>query len=264
MISATYFEGLVATLVLSILIWLISLYKRDVSVVDSAWSLLFIAAMYMYLNEMTDREWLVLSLVLIWAIRLCIHITARSWGEEEDSRYQDIRKKYSPGFAFKSLFIIFVFQAILAWIISLPLFAIFSDPAPISILTIIAAAIVLIGICFESIADIQLMRFKSDPVNQGKVMDGGLWRYSRHPNYFGEAVIWWGFTLFALEQGYWWSLLSPILLTYLLLRFSGVHLMESTIVERRPNYRAYIETTNAFFPGPKKLEKSIKVKGEHS
>lgn len=258
---SNYLEGLLAVILLAVVVWIISLFKRDVSIVDSAWSLLFVGAMFMYIDEMTMREWLVFALVIIWALRLSAHITIRSWGEAEDLRYQAIRKKYSPGFALKSLFIIFIFQALLAWVLTLPLFAIFSNPAPIGMLTNVAIMLVLFGLSYESIADWQLERFKSIPENKGKVMDQGLWHYSRHPNYFGEAVVWWGFSLFAIEHGYWWAIISPIILTYLLLRFSGVSLMEETITERRPAYKNYILSTNAFLPGRKKSANTIDFEG---
>jgi steroid 5-alpha reductase family enzyme len=105
----------------------------------------------------------------------------------------------------------------------------------------------------ETVGDWQLARFKANPTNRGKVMNRGLWRYTRHPNYFGECLIWWGFFLFAVPAGAWWSILSPVLLTFLLLKFSGVTMLEETIVDRRPAYREYIVSTNAFIPGlPKK------------
>jgi len=247
-----YFDGLIACLLVATITWMISVVKKDVSIVDSAWSLLFISAALFYLTDVNQREWLVLVLLLIWSIRLCAHITLRSWGEEEDPRYQAIREKYSPGFSWKSWGIIFVFQAVLAWLLTLPLFVIFSSPTEMGLLSYVAAAVIVFGICFEAIADWQLYQFKSKPENRGKVMDSGLWHYSRHPNYFGEATVWWGFFLFALDQGAWWSIASPILITFLLLRFSGVSLMESTITERRPAYREYIASTNAFIPGPRK------------
>ncbi len=266
---ATYFEGLVACLALAFTTWLISVFKRDVSIVDSVWSLLFVGAAMVYLNEtlikelveIGTREWLIFALLIIWALRLALHITYRSWGEAEDHRYQVIREKYSPGFAFKSLFIIFTFQAILAWVLTLSLFMVFTQPAELDLMVVIGCVIIISGILFESIADWQLHKFKSNPANRGKVMNQGLWRYSRHPNYFGEAIVWWGFGLFAIAQGHWWAVTSPLLLTFMLLRFSGVSLLESSIVERRPAYRHYMLTTNAFIPGPQKNSKKADAKG---
>lgn len=259
-----YFEGLAITTLMVTAVWLLSVIKKDVSIVDSAWSLLILAAGLAYFVSPGPREWLVVSLLTIWAIRLSLHITVRSWGEPEDHRYQAIRHKYSPGFAFKSLFIIFIFQGVLAWLVSIPLLGAFTHPTELSAMQVMAAIIVISGIAYESIADWQLARFKSNPENRGKVMNQGLWHYSRHPNYFGEAVVWWGFALFAGAQGVWWVFISPLLMTFLLLKFSGVGLMESTITNRKPAYRDYIETTNAFFPGPSRNLKTKKAEGVRS
>ncbi|MGD8926344.1 MAG: DUF1295 domain-containing protein [Thioalkalispiraceae bacterium] len=254
-----YIDGLTVILTLAVITWLISIVLKDVSIVDSAWSLMFLGASIAYLIESGSFEVkniIVTFMVLIWSLRLAIHLTARNWGEPEDRRYQTIRQKYSPNFAFKSLFIIFLFQAVLAWIITLPLLGALINPVQDSLATysLFAAGLVfwLIGLAFESIADRQLASFKKDPNNQGKVMDQGLWRYSRHPNYFGECVIWWGFYLIALSTGAWWSIIAPAIMTWLLLKFSGVVMLEETITERRPAYRDYINRTNAFFPGPVK------------
>jgi steroid 5-alpha reductase family enzyme len=187
-------------------------------------------------------------LLTAWAIRLAFHITWRNWGQEEDSRYQAIRENNQPNFEFKSLYIVFLLQAFLAVIVALPLMSIFGSNREINILDYIALALWLTGMFFETVGDLQLSRFKASIRNQGKVLDSGLWRYSRHPNYFGEFCIWWAFFLFAAASGYWWSIVSPILMTILLLKVSGVSLLESTIAERRPEYASYCRSTNAFFP----------------
>ena len=241
------------------LTWGVSVAKRDVSIVDSIWSLMLLGAAVTYSGSVelyTSRSSLILTLVLLWALRLTIYITWRNWGEPEDRRYQDIRKKYEPNFAFKSLGIIFGFQAILAWIISMPLWAALSVPIAPSVVDLLAAAIWTLGMVFETVSDWQLARFKAEPTNHKKVMNQGLWRYTRHPNYFGECVVWWAFYVFALPVGAWWTVVSPILLTYMLLKFSGVSLLEENIVERRPLYRDYISNTNAFFPGQQKKIKA--------
>ncbi len=248
-----YFLGLVAALALPSLAWLVSLLKRDVSIVDSLWSLIFLAlcTTYFLLNEFTTlRGTIVLALVALWAVRLSAYITWRNWGEPEDARYQAMRRKHSPNFALKSLGIVFLLQGTLAWIISLPLLAATTGSIPLNYIDMLAIALVLFGVMYESIADAQLAAFKASPENRGKVMDTGLWRNTRHPNYFGECCVWWGFYLFALAAGGWWSVLSPVLMTFLLLRVSGVTLLEKDIVERRPAYRDYISRTNAFIPGP--------------
>jgi steroid 5-alpha reductase family enzyme len=257
-----YLLGLVSTLGLSTLTWVVSVLKRDVSIVDGAWAFMLLATAAVYATgaePYTGRTMLILTLVVLWALRLSGHIIHRNWGEPEDRRYQDIRLKYEPNFPFKSLGIIFWFQAGLAWIISMPLWPALSVPVDWGVFDVLAVSVWTVGMIFEGIADWQLSRFKADPENHGKVMDRGLWHYTRHPNYFGECLIWWGFYIFAVPTGAWWTLAGPLLLTYLLLKFSGVTLMEQTIVERRPAYREYIAHTNAFLPGPPKpgMEGSI-------
>ena len=249
---SVYFQALYAMLALGFITWIVSLDKRDVSIVDSIWSLMILVAAVVYLwhnNAIGFRETLIFSLVLIWALRLSLHLTWRNWGQPEDNRYQKIREKYSPRFALKSLGIIFGFQALLAWLVSLPLLVVLSTTHELSLLDAIAILLWLVGMGFESVADFQLHRFKSDNNNAGKVLDSGLWRYSRHPNYFGEFCIWWGFYLFAVSSGGWWTLLSPLMMSFFLLRFSGVALLEKDIHQRRPAYRDYIARTNAFIPG---------------
>lgn len=252
MTGSVYLNALFALLALGSMTWLLSIFKRDVSIVDSIWSLMILTAASVYLwhnNAIGNREALIFLLVLIWALRLAIYLTWRNWGQPEDYRYQQIRTKYLPYFAIKSLLIIFVLQAVLAWLISMPLLTILTNSNSVSLVDTAAIILWFVGMCFETIADFQLYRFKVNPDNKGKVLDTGLWRYSRHPNYFGEFCIWWGFYLFAVSSGGWWTIISPLLMTFLLLRFSGVALLEKDIHERRPAYRAYISRTNAFLPG---------------
>jgi len=249
---------LIATAVLA---WAVSLVTRDVSFVDSLWSVFFlIAALIFAVNagELSVRGMIVLALVAIWSIRLSLHITVRNWGEGEDSRYQAISAKNSPGFAFKSLYIIFGLQAVLAWIISIPLNAAIAVAGPIHLVEAVAIILWTTGFIFEAVSDHQLRAFKADPANEGKVLDTGLWRYSRHPNYFGEFCIWWAFWLFALSSGAWWTVFAPLLMSFLLLKVSGVALLEKTIGDRRPKYADYIRRTNAFFPGPRRGPESTR------
>jgi steroid 5-alpha reductase family enzyme len=184
---------------------------------------------------------------------LSIFLTWRNWGKE-DHRYETIRKNNEPHFWFKSVYIIFAFQAVLAWIISYPLYAAIHDQAPLLWLDYAGVALFLIGFYWEVVADIQLMRFRNQAENENAVLNTGLWRYSRHPNYFGESLIWWGFALFGAATGNPWVWLSPIIMTLLLLKVSGVSLMEKTIHSRRPGYAAYVKNTNAFIPGIPKSE----------
>lgn len=252
----SFFAGLGVLVAVGLLSWLVSIPKRDVSIVDSLWSVMFILVALTYfvtLEQTGPRASLVLALVAIWGLRLSLYITWRNWGEPEDRRYQAIRANNEPNFTFKSVYIVFLLQAVIAWIVSLPLLTAMASGASLNLVDFLGIGIWAMGMLFEAGGDYQLSRFKADPQNQGRVMDRGLWRFSRHPNYFGNACIWWGFGLIGLASGSWWSLLSPVLMTILLLKVSGVSLLEQDIGERRPAYADYIKRTNAFVPWwPKK------------
>lgn len=239
-------------LLVAVVFWLLSLWRNDVSIVDSLWSLMFLVVALVYAAMSGDggpREVLVLALVAIWALRLSAYISWRNHGQPEDFRYQEIRANNEPGFRYKSFYIVFVLQAVLAWVISLPLAGGISGQSDIGFLDYAGVVLFLVGLFFEAIGDLQLSRFRKDPGNAGKVLDKGLWRYTRHPNYFGNFTLWWGFYLIALSAGAWWTVVSPLLMTFLLLKVSGVALLEKDIGERRPRYQQYIRRTNAFFPG---------------
>lgn len=253
-----YLLGLTITSLLLLLTWIVSLFKHDVSIIDSGWSLLFLAMAIGYTSpgwlygELGARAALLLVLVSLWALRLSLYITRRNRGEGEDRRYQAIRRKHEPGFGLKSLYLVFGLQGVLAWLISLPLLAASTSTSDLGLLDLAAAVLWLVGFGFETVADAQLTAFRADPNNRNRVLDRGLWRYTRHPNYFGECLIWWGFYLLAVAGGGWWSFPAPLLMTVLLLRVSGVALLERDIGERRPAYRDYVLSTNAFVPGPRK------------
>lgn len=236
--------GLVAALAIALATWALSLVKRDVSIVDSVWAPMVFASGAVQGGD----PWL-LALAALWALRLSAYITWRNWGEAEDRRYQAIRARNQPGFAWKSLYLVFGLQALLAWIVSLPL----AVPAiALGWLGAAGAALAVFGIAFEALADWQVARWRAGRGAQGGVLDEGLWRYSRHPNYFGECCVWWGFGLAALDAGAWWALASPVLMTVLLLKVSGVALLEKDLSERKPAYADYVRRTNAFFPGPRR------------
>lgn len=247
--------AMAAMFVLGVVAWLISLAKRDVSIVDSFWSLFFLAGVLVYAwyaTTLGSRATLLLVLVSLWALRLAGYLTWRNWGEPEDRRYQAIRVRNQPGFEWKSLYLVFGLQALLAAIIIAPLLAGMGGNHALNFLDLAGLALWVIGFGFETVGDWQLARFKSRPANRRQVLDRGLWRYTRHPNYFGEATLWWGYYLIAAAAGGWWTIFAPLLMTYLLLRISGVSLLEQDIHERRPDYRDYIKRTNAFLPGPPK------------
>ncbi|MEO8858796.1 MAG: DUF1295 domain-containing protein, partial [Burkholderiaceae bacterium] len=236
--------------------WLASLVQRDASLVDRVWSVSIAGAGVVYcslLSPVSARGALMVALACIWALRLSSFITWRNWGHGEDRRYQEIRDRNEPHFGLKSIYLVFALQAVLAWVVSTPLLAGMSADSEMGWVDYAGAALALFGMVFEAIADFQMARFKAGSANVGKVMDRGLWRYSRHPNYFGEACVWWGLWIMAMAGARWaaiWSLVSPLLMTFLLLKVSGVRLLEKDIAERRPQYRDYARRTNAFIPGP--------------
>jgi len=239
-------HALGALLMVAVAGWLISLPLRNVSLVDSIWSLKFVVAQ----AAPSPRAQLMLLLVGVWAVRLSAHITWRNHGHGEDRRYQQIRRNNDPGFAFKSLYIVFGLQALLAWVISLPLLAAATSTAPLGLLDAVGCALWLIGFVFEAGGDWQLARFTANPANAGKVMDRGFWGWTRHPNYFGDACAWWGLGVLGIAAGGWWSIPGPLLMTLLLLKVSGVTLLEKDIGERRPGYADYVRRTSAFLPRP--------------
>ena len=243
-------QALLPGLLLAVVAWAASVKQRDASLVDRFWSWLVLAPVLgvaMQLGQLDARGLAMLMLGLLWAARLSLFITWRNWGHGEDRRYVAIRERNEPGFAFKSLYLVFGLQALLACVVALPLLAGVSGMGPWTWLDTVGATLALAGIACEALADAQLAQFRAKPESKGRVMASGLWRYSRHPNYFGEACVWWGLWLMAPT---WWALLSPLLITVLLLRVSGVTLLEQDIAERRPEYLHYRATTNAFIPGP--------------
>ncbi|MBT5220798.1 MAG: DUF1295 domain-containing protein [Woeseia sp.] len=255
MIQHPYAIALFVILGVGVASWLLSVIKKDVSFVDSLWSLFFLIAALIFALDaqpISVRGKLVLVLVVFWSLRLSIYITARNWGKSEDYRYQSIRANNEPGFETKSLYIVFGLQGVLAWMVALPLLPAITSRAELYWLDLIAALLWLVGFVFEAGGDYQLSRFKARQDSKGRVLDTGLWRYTRHPNYFGDFCIWWSFFLFAVASGGWWSIASPLLMSLLLLKVSGVAMLEKTITERRPEYAEYIRRTNVFFPGPRR------------
>jgi len=201
------------------------------------------------------RKWLLCLLVTIWGLRLSLYILSRNWGKAEDFRYQVWRKEARSAWWWRSFFKVFLLQGIILWIVATPLLvAQFSPlPARLTWLDFLAIPLWLVGFVFEAGGDWQLARFKANPANKGKVLNTGVWRYTRHPNYFGDATQWWAFYLLALSAGGWWTIFSPLIMTTLLLRVSGAALLEKTLKEEKPGYKEYVETTSEFIPWfPKK------------
>ncbi len=254
-LPSLYFEGLLACAALAALAWTLSVHLRNVAIVDSFWSLMILLQALVYLTcgpsvqIGSSRAGLVVLLVTVWALRLSIHITWRNHGQGEDRRYQAMRARNEPYFAFKSLYLVFLLQAALAWIVAVPLLGAILGAKPLALLDYAGVALWAFGFLFEAGGDWQLAGFRADPANRGRIMDKGLWAYTRHPNYFGEFCLWWGFYLIALSAGAWWSIAGPALMSVLLIRVSGVRLMEKDIKNHHPGYPDYVRRTNAFFPG---------------
>ena len=239
--------------------WLISLRYRNVTIVDSLWGLGFVLVAWMtyFLSDgFLGRKILITVLVTIWGMRLMIYLSRRNWGAGEDPRYREWRQKSGERFGIVSLFKVFLLQAAFLWIISIVLqFGQFSTkPDQFVWLDVFGAFIWATGFFFEAVGDWQLARFKADPASKGRVMDRGLWAYSRHPNYFGEFLIWWGFFLITLSTpNSWWTVISPLIITTVLLKMTGIPLTEATVKKTRPGYENYIKRTSAFVPWfPKK------------
>ena len=246
-------------LLLAALTWFVSLIIEDVSIVDYIWSLLTLLAVITYAYLSYDNNLVSMSMfvmVAIWALRLTLFLVKRGRNKPEDRRYQVIRKRNSPHFGYKSLYLIFVFQALVAWVLSTLFVPIFttSTEQSLNMWHFIGMAVWLFGFIYESIADHQLHAFNSRVIKEGSTLSSGLWRYSRHPNYFGEFCIWWGWFIFSIPTGSAWIILAPSIMTYLLLKFSGVGNMEEGIIDRRPDYQMYIDCTNTFFPGKPKCK----------
>jgi steroid 5-alpha reductase family enzyme len=250
-----WLHGLAPMLALALVAWAVSTARRNIGLVDIFWSLFILTGAIVYASQapaIAKRAAIVIVLVVLWGLRLAGYLAWRNWNAPEDRRYQAIRARNEPWFIWKSLYLVFALQAVLAWLLTATIAGAIASAAPLGPLDLAGAALALFGIAFESVADAQLARFKAAPGNSGRVMDEGLWRYTRHPNYFGECCVWWGMYFIALGAGAWWTIFAPLMMTLLLVKGTGAGLLERDIGERRPAYRDYIARTNAFIPGPRR------------
>jgi steroid 5-alpha reductase family enzyme len=250
--------GLAVSVLAFAVLWAVSLVLRNAGIVDVFWGpgFVLLGAFYAFTvpGGPTARGLLVLALVTVWALRLSLHIGLRNAGAEEDFRYQKWREEAGPGFWWVSFFKVFLLQAVVLWIVSSPLLLVhLGGSRPLGIVGGLGLVLWCFGFFFETVADWQLRQFKRDPGNAGRVLRCGLWSLSRHPNYFGEAVLWWGIALVTLPVAGWLVLIGPLMTTYLLVKISGVALLDSAMVERRPDYADYIASTPAFMPLPRPL-----------
>jgi len=241
------------------LLWLISIFIKNVSIIDIFWGTGFVIvnAFYMLMcDELDLRKQILLILVTIWGLRLSIYLAWRNIGKGEDKRYIEFRQKYGEKrYWWFSFFQVFILQASLIMIVSLPLLGVATgrQTEGLILLDYIAIALWIIGISFEAGGDYQLSRFKRNKSNKGKVLNTGFWKYTRHPNYFGDTAIWWAYALFSIAAGSYWNVIGTVIMTLLIIKVSGVALLEKGLNETKPQYREYIEKTSSFIPWfPKK------------
>jgi steroid 5-alpha reductase family enzyme len=254
-VSFLQFHSIVGLWILAamLLLWLLSLILKDSSIVDIFWGFGFVVSAWIVYfitsGPIGLRDVLLLALVTIWGLRLSLHVFLRNAGKGEDFRYARWREESGGHWWWHSLFKVNLLQGLILWIVAAPLTAaqLPAFSGPLNLLDYLGAGLWAFGFFFEAVGDLQLKKFRSDPENKGKVLQRGVWRLTRHPNYFGDAAQWWGFFLIAAGAGAWWTIVSPILMTYLLVRVSGMDLLEKTLKEK-PGYQAYIEHTSAFIP----------------
>jgi steroid 5-alpha reductase family enzyme len=253
-----YLLALVVIISMMTILWLISIRIKNVSIVDLFWGFGFVVSGVFYFlatEGFEIRKILLMILVSIWGLRLSIYLAWRNKGKGEDFRYRKFRKDYGEHrYWWISYFQTFLLQGILMWLISAPLLgAQFYPGNKLGIFDFIGVIIWIIGFVFEAGGDFQLARFKANPANKGKVLNSGFWHYTRHPNYFGDAAAWFGYGLICLSAGSYIPLLGSVLMIALIIKVSGVALLEKTLNVTKPEYKDYIEKTSAFIPWfPKK------------
>jgi len=251
-----------AAFVAMTLVWVLSVVRRDASIVDVWWGLGFtlIATVAHRLGPGAARADLVLAMVGLWGLRLAGYLLWRNSGAGEDRRYQAMRRAWGGRFWWVSYGTVFLLQGAVMWVVSLPVQQAMASRTSLGALDALGAGVWAVGLAFESVGDAQLARFKADPVNAGRVMDRGLWRYTRHPNYFGDFLVWWGlWVVAAAAPGGLWTAIGPLVMSVLLMRVSGVPLLERSLARRRPDYEAYRRRTSAFFPRPPRADRSMRV-----
>lgn len=258
-----YLVAALVIVVMMLTVWAISVAVRDASIVDVLWGPGFVVVAWTTFivsysdisdGDGTGRALLLCAMATIWGVRLGVHLGMRNLGKGEDFRYKSMRRRHGDRFWLVSLATVYGLQGAVMWVVSLPLQIGISEPETGSIaLWVIGGVVFVIGLGFESIGDWQLTRFKADPSNAGTVLDTGLWRYTRHPNYFGDACAWWGIGLVAASTPIGIvGLVGPLLITFLLMRVSGVPMLERSLTKRRAGYDEYVRRTSSFFPRPPK------------
>ena len=256
----TFLQASLIIFVLVTLLWIISVIVKNVSIVDLFWGLGFVIVNFIYFldaGDMSVRKILLLVLVSIWGLRLSIYLAWRNIGKGEDFRYRQFRQKYGQHrYWWFSYFQVFLLQGILMMIVSLTLLGANTGTQPEKLIwaDYLGIAVWFTGFMFEAGGDFQLARFKNNPQNKGKVLSTGFWKYTRHPNYFGDSCVWWSFAIFSLASGNYWQIVGSVLMTFLIIKVSGVSLLEKSLDDKKPQYREYIRKTSPFLPWfPKKI-----------
>ncbi|MBT8253386.1 MAG: DUF1295 domain-containing protein [Flavobacteriaceae bacterium] len=249
----------IVILICMTLLWVLSVFIKNVSIVDLFWGIGFVIVngIYVYLSDgFYFRHVILMGLVVIWGLRLSIYLAFRNIGKGEDFRYQEFRKQYGVNrYWWFSFFQVFLLQGALILLVSLPLLGAnyYTQTDELGVLDYLAILVWVIGFVFEAVGDFQLSRFKRNPENKGKVLDKGLWKYTRHPNYFGDAAVWWSYGIFCAASGIYWPIVGSLLMTFLIVKVSGVSLLEVSLKNHKPKYQDYIRKTSAFLPWfPKK------------
>ncbi|KJE90874.1 steroid 5-alpha reductase family enzyme [Capsaspora owczarzaki ATCC 30864] len=249
--------GLLSLLCASSLLWLVSVRINDVSIVDPFWSLGFLILTAVFRNHratatgFAGRKDLILLLVSLWAVRLSAYLFYRNYGQGEDFRYQAFRRRHGPKYWWVSLFQTFWLQSVLCFLVGFPLLTAQRGSAPMYFTDkdLVGATMWVVGFLFEAIGDLQLTLFKRNPANEGKLLTTGLWRFTRHPNYFGNALMFWGYYVIACNARFGWTTIpAPLLMTYLLTSLSGVPMLERSLIRKKPEFVAYAARTSAFIP----------------
>jgi steroid 5-alpha reductase family enzyme len=235
-------------------LWLVSIILKNVSIVDLFWGMGFVLTCGYYFistEGFETRKILLMTITAIWGLRLSGYLAWRNIGKGEDFRYRQFRQQYGEHrYWWVSFFQTFMLQGILMWLISAPLLGaqFYSTNNTLGLIDISGIILWIIGFTFEAGGDIQMAKFRADTSNKGKVMDKGFWHYTRHPNYFGDSSVWWGYGLICLASGSYIPVLGSVLMTGLIVKISGVALLEKSLKDNKPGYKEYVERTSAFIP----------------
>lgn len=254
-----FLEASLIIFMLVTLLWVLSVMIKNASIVDLFWGMGFVIVNAFYIlnsGNVYSRQILLLALVTLWGLRLFIYLSWRNIGKGEDYRYQEFRQKYGPErYWWFSYFQVFLLQGVLIMLVSLPLLGASAktESGALNWIDYVGIVVFIIGFIFEAGGDFQLARFKKNPENKGKVLNTGFWKYTRHPNYFGDSAVWWSFGIFSIAAGSYWTIIGSVMMTLLIIKVSGVAILERSLNDTKPHYRDYIQKTNSFFPWfPKK------------